>query len=196
MSSRLVEEARKMTSFWTNLQEISAWLGLSAAVILSGTLTLIAADWSRKKKALMGAVIALAVLVPAAYAAVKTLGASSAVDLAWDGGVYAGETYFGVPNGKGVFIWPNGDKYTGDWTGGERTGQGVYIWPSGDQYTGGWLQGKQSGQGVYTWPDGRRYAGEWREGKRSGPFVYTDPNGLTYNQVWKDNELVSSEQAP
>jgi hypothetical protein len=37
-------------------------------------------------------------------------------------------------NGKGTKYFTNGDKYTGDWVDDKMVGRGIYIWPNGDRY--------------------------------------------------------------
>ena len=36
-------------------------------------------------------------------------------------------------------------------------GRGKYIYPNGEKYVGEWKNGKFCGQGTYTFPDGRMY---------------------------------------
>ena len=42
-------------------------------------------------------------------------------------GYYLGETSFGKRNGRGVFIWCNGDMLYSEWFEGERKGEGIYL---------------------------------------------------------------------
>jgi hypothetical protein len=34
-----------------------------------------------------------------------------------------------VPNGYGVYTWPDGSRYEGDWLNGVKNGRGKYYWP-------------------------------------------------------------------
>ncbi len=36
------------------------------------------------------------------------------------------------------------------------TGRGVYVWPEGDRYEGDWVDMKRAGRGVYVYQDGRK----------------------------------------
>ena len=113
-------------------------------------------------------------------------------------------------NGKGKFIFANGDVYEGQYelnktTGTvERQGFGVLttkdrviysgIWkndklngsgsfyhePTGCKYEGDFLNGKFDGVGKYLWPDGSIYEGEFKESKLEGKGWFRDPTG----QIW------------
>ena len=37
--------------------------------------------------------------------------------------------YGSVPNGYGVYTWPDGSRYEGDWLNGVKNGRGKYYWP-------------------------------------------------------------------
>jgi hypothetical protein len=91
-------------------------------------------------------------------------------------------------NGKGVFMWANGDRYEGEWMDDKPNGRGVKTWAKGDRcvpfslslplkrttlhhspthvchacrYEGEWKDGKQSGRGILVHPDGRSEDGSW-----------------------------------
>ena len=79
---------------------------------------------------------------------------------------YRGEFRAGRKHGKGVKIWPNGDRYEGDFVEDRKQGIGTYTWsprgPSaGEKYSGAWLNDRRHGDGVYEWPSGDRYTGSW-----------------------------------
>lgn len=50
-----------------------------------------------------------------------------------------------VPDGYGVYTWPNtnGICYEGEWKGGLPNGVGVYKWPTGEVYRGHYVNGKR-----------------------------------------------------
>ena len=43
-----------------------------------------------------------------------------------DGAVFTGEMLGNKPNGKGITVYPNGDKYEGEYKKGKRQGYGTY----------------------------------------------------------------------
>ena len=93
------------------------------------------------------------------------------------GARYQGDYQDGLPHGRGVMTWPNGDRYDGDFVEGKRMGKGVYVWGpesewAGHRYEGDFVAGQRTGQGVYTWPNGDRYEGDFKEGQRSGRGVW------------------------
>jgi hypothetical protein len=86
---------------------------------------------------------------------------------------YEGTYRNGQENGRGVFLWANGQRYEGEWRDGERSGQGTYVWPNGDSYDGEWQDGRRAGHGVYVWGTGERYEGEWQADQPTGEGTYT-----------------------
>jgi hypothetical protein len=71
---------------------------------------------------------------------------------------YSGELKAGVPHGKGLAIYQNGDEYDGGWHEGCKHGLGTYIWPGGRALTGIWEEGAQPSLGEWKWIDGRMFA--------------------------------------
>jgi hypothetical protein len=51
---------------------------------------------------------------------------------------YEGEFIDGVPNGKGTYVWRDGDKYVGQVRNGKAHGQGVMIYANGTTRSGLW----------------------------------------------------------
>ena len=39
-----------------------------------------------------------------------------------------------MPDGRGIMLFPNGDRYQGEWKDGRRHGQGIYVSSDGDKY--------------------------------------------------------------
>ena len=81
---------------------------------------------------------------------------------------YIGQVLNGVPEGKGIMYWSNGDRYDGDWKNDTKDGKGIYYWNDGDIFEGDFKNGKSEGKGIYYWNDGEKYEGEWKNGNREG----------------------------
>lgn len=86
---------------------------------------------------------------------------------------YRGEFKAGRKHGKGVKVWPNGDRYEGDFVADRKEGTGMYEWGresawAGQRYTGGYVNDRRHGYGVYEWPNGERYAGAWDNDRLTG----------------------------
>ena len=47
----------------------------------------------------------------------------------------------------------------GNYAHGERNGKGKYVWANGNKYEGDWTDNMINGYGKYTWSDGRVYEG-------------------------------------
>jgi hypothetical protein len=74
-----------------------------------------------------------------------------------------------VRHGKGLMIWPSGDRYEGWYKDNREDGLGTFTWSTGDRYEGSWKQGKPHGLGVKTNADGTLFhEGQWKDGK---PFL-------------------------
>jgi len=97
-----------------------------------------------------------------------------------DGRKYEGELKDGDYNGQGTYTYSDGSKYIGEWKGGNRNGQGKDILPDGSTYIGGWKNGKQHGEGTYTWLNGDKYVGEYKDNIRTGQGTFTWSNGNKY----------------
>ncbi len=52
-------------------------------------------------------------------------------------------------NGKGTYLFANGDKYVGEWRDGKEHGQGTKIYPGGAKYVGEFRNGSIHGLGTY-----------------------------------------------
>ncbi len=113
---------------------------------------------------------------------------------------YKGEFKDGKKQGKGVYIWANGDKfdgefaddqvsgkgrwefaaggvYVGDVLNAVMVGKGVLVAKNGDRYEGMFSAGQPHGKGVYVFANGDKYEGSMVSGKMSGNGTYTNKGG-------------------
>ena len=86
---------------------------------------------------------------------------------------YRGGFHAGRKQGKGIKIWPSGDRYEGEFVTDRKEGLGTYTWsprgPSaGESYSGAYRNDRRNGYGVYAWPSGDRYAGQWADDAITG----------------------------
>ena len=98
-------------------------------------------------------------------------------------------------NGKGTFIWPNGDKYNGNWKNQKPHGLGTFIWVNGTKYIGDWEFGIQNGQGTVTWTNGDKYIGGRKNGKADGQGTFIFANGITQSGEWKNGNLIERDSS-
>ena len=96
-------------------------------------------------------------------------------------------------NGKGTFIWPNGDKYNGDWKNQKPHGLGTFKWVNGTKYIGDWEFGIQNGQGTVTWANGDKYIGGRKNGEADGQGTFIFANGITQSGEWKNGNLIERD---
>ena len=83
---------------------------------------------------------------------------------------YHGKCRKGLAQGKGKA--EGVDTYTGHFKAGYPEGRGTYLWANGDSYTGEWEQGRRSGVGVLTlhlFDSDSIVKGLWKDDKYLGP---------------------------
>jgi len=81
-------------------------------------------------------------------------------EISWS---YTGECRKGLAEGSGEATGV--DFYKGDFVKGLPEGKGIYIWENGDIYEGDWKKGMKHGYGIYTFTNNNRdsvLAGEWK----------------------------------
>ena len=112
-----------------------------------------------------------------------------------NGNTYHGQTRNGIPHGRGAFTWKGTGEYAdregryeGDFVDGKRTGRGVKVWPNGDRCEGQWRDNKQHGHATCAWANGNRYEGDFVDGKRTGRGVFTFSNGDRYEGDFVDGK--------
>jgi len=103
-------------------------------------------------------------------------------------GNYDGHFSEGYREGRGIFIWSDGDTYDGEWKDDKLHGKGIYKWKNGTTYDGEWEDDKRNGTGILRESNGNTYDGELLDGKKHGTGLYTWGNGDTYQGLWKDDK--------
>ena len=94
-------------------------------------------------------------------------------------------------DGRGTYVWNDGDKYVGEFVDNKRNGSGTFTWANGDSYVGEWVDGLANGSGTYTWESGHSYVGEWVDGKKNGEGTFICANGTEFKQTWKEGVQTS-----
>ena len=98
-------------------------------------------------------------------------------------GRYVGQVVNGLPEGKGIAYYNNGDRYEGDFRNGKKEGKGIMYYSDGDRYEGDWRNDKREGKGIYYYHNGDRMMGDYHNDKPTGKHVMLARNGevKTYN---------------
>lgn len=93
-------------------------------------------------------------------------------------------------NGKGRFVYKNGDKYIGEFKNAVPHGRGAYYGVNGSVYKGPFVHGKRQGYGTFIWATGEKYIGEYKNNVRHGEGIYTFKDGTEQKGIWKDGTFV------
>ena len=105
-----------------------------------------------------------------------------------DGGYYIGElTKDEIPNGKGKYIFNNGEIYEGSIIDDKFEGYGKYIYENGEYYIGQWQEDFRNGKGILYYKNGtKKYEGDFLNDKFEGNGKYIWENGEYYIGQFKD----------
>ena len=68
---------------------------------------------------------------------------------------YIGQVLNGVPEGKGIMYWDNGDRYEGEWKNDKKEGKGIYYYNNGDREMGDYSNGERIGKHVKLYSNGK-----------------------------------------
>ena len=82
--------------------------------------------------------------------------------------------------GRGVYVWANGDKFDGDFAEDRPGGRGVWLFSSGDRYEGEIVNGAIVGKGSFVTRNGDKILGSFIDGKANGRVSYIFANGDKY----------------
>lgn len=105
-----------------------------------------------------------------------------------NGSVYVGDTYKGIPQGRGTYTWKSGDKYVGTFENGVKEGYGTYYWADGTKYEGYWKNNKIEGYGEKYYKNGNKYSGTWKDGDFNGNGIFVWAGGDRYEGAYLNGE--------
>ena len=94
-----------------------------------------------------------------------------------NGDQYDGDFVDDEPSGRGKFVFATGDRYEGEYARGAFNGKGIFVAKNGDKTDGTFVNNKASGQAVYVFASGDKYEGEMAGGKMSGKGMFTTKSG-------------------
>ena len=98
---------------------------------------------------------------------------------------YFGDTYRGLPHGKGKLTTPDGYTYEGQFINGHKEGQGILTWDKGSSfYKGLWHNDLRDIFGETKTENSFGYIGEWSDGKING-YGRKETNGTVSYGFWK-----------
>jgi len=95
-------------------------------------------------------------------------------------------------NGKGTYIFDNGEKYVGETKNSKREGKGIYYFNSGEWYLGDWKNNQRNGQGTNYFADGEKYVGNWKNDQRHGYGTHTYVDGKSKTGMWELGRYVGT----
>jgi len=116
-------------------------------------------------------------------------------DLIWSkiifkNGFYLGETLNGIRQGRGAFIFEDGNYYIGYWNNNQRSIYGrIFNSKNKIIYRGHFSNGVKQGNGVQLFENGNRYEGEFVNDVKSGKGIFYFANGTRWEGSFKNNQL-------
>jgi len=97
-------------------------------------------------------------------------------------------------NGKGIYLYSNGEKYDGEFKNGEINGDGTYTYLDGSKYIGEFANGVRHGHGTIKIVDGITYVGQWANDLPNGQGVKTLVDDMQYFGEFKNGLMYGSGQ--
>ena len=83
-------------------------------------------------------------------------------------------------NGKGTYLYSNGEKYEGMFKNSKRHGRGILNFPDGNKYIGQFKNDKRHGHGILNVSDGSYYMGEWKDDLPKKQVTEKNPESAKY----------------
>jgi hypothetical protein len=109
---------------------------------------------------------------------------------------WSGDCADGYAYGSGIIIWYKDKKengrYKGEMRRGKNNGKGSYIWANGDKYEGDFVDNKRTGKGTSTWSNGNKYEGDFVDDQYTGKGTFTNPNGIKCTGIYKNGRPVGT----
>jgi hypothetical protein len=105
-----------------------------------------------------------------------------------DGAIYEGNHKNGIPDGKGKWIYQNGNSYEGEIKENKLTGKGVYKYSDGTVIDGNFLNGMADGFAKTIFNSGDTFEGLYANGKIAKGTYYFKSTGNLY-----DGEFVNGK---
>ena len=102
-----------------------------------------------------------------------------------NGKYYLGEwlkntTHSNIREGRGTYLWPDGQIYEGFWKNNKAQFRGRFIIANGGFYEGEIKDNMRHGKGEEIWPDGAMFEGQFQNNEQHGFGKFTWPNDETY----------------
>ena len=96
------------------------------------------------------------------------------INLYKNGDYYMGETFNGLPHGKGnIYYKSNNIKFNGNFKNGKWYGKGIKYNENGDIiYNGNYVNDKADGQGTYYFDNKEYFIGQFKNGVKHGKGIY------------------------
>ena len=89
-----------------------------------------------------------------------------------DGSIYRGQIVDGEKQGIGMYYMPDQTVlYFGEWKHDQYEGRGTYLYDDGERYEGQLKKGQRNGMGQMTYRNGCVYKGCWLDGRKDGEGI-------------------------
>ncbi|MEP0922131.1 protein kinase [Leptolyngbya sp. ST-U4] len=103
-----------------------------------------------------------------------------------------GETAIHRPaDGRGIMVFPTGNRYDGEFRNGKREGCGTYSFSNGKRYIGQFKADRFEGLGIWLLGDGNRYVGAFQNNRCHGDGIFLFNDGRSQRGTWQTGKLVN-----
>lgn len=109
-----------------------------------------------------------------------------------DGTRYYGSLQANRPaDGRGIMVFPTGNRYDGEFRNGKREGCGTYSFSNGRRYIGQFKADRFEGLGIWLLGDGNRYVGAFKDNRCHGAGIFLFKDGGSQGGNWQTGKLVN-----
>lgn len=170
------------------------WLGIGSLVIASGVVLTIFLQARLPSSADRSEDQSPSVALPCREPTPPDLPSGTA-DLVFANGTrYYGPLNQDLPaDGRGIMVFPSGNRYDGELKSGKRNGCGTYTFANGRRYVGQFQEDAFQGKGMWLLENGDQYVGMFEANRCHGEGTFTFRDGTTKRGTWRNGQMEGTD---